>query len=89
MDRVTLGGGHRALFVHGIAGDIEDAAQHAFAHGHGNRRAGVGDGHAALEAFGRGHRDGAHPVFAEVLLDLEGELGRRWPLTSNSISRAS
>jgi hypothetical protein len=45
-----------------------------FADRDGDRGAGVGDGHAALEALGRGHGDGARdPAGAEVLLDLERE----------------
>ena len=31
------------------------------------------DLHAAAQAVGRAHRDGAHPVVAEVLLHLQGE----------------
>ena len=45
--------------VHRGAGDVEDAAEHAFADGHRDRGAGVGDRHAAHEALGGGHRDGA------------------------------
>ncbi len=39
-------------------------------------RTGVGELHAALETFGGRHGDRAHPAVAEVLLHLEGELGR-------------
>ena len=39
--------------------------------GHGDRRAGVDDVEAAGQAVGRRHRDGAHPVVAEVLLHLD------------------
>src|ERR1039458_1094677 len=75
MNRAILVGLHRALFIHGFTGDVEHAPHHAFTHGHGNRRAGVGDLVAALETFGGAHGDGAHPVVAEVLLHFEGQLG--------------
>src|SRR4029453_5845942 len=38
------------------------------------------DGGAAGEAVGRGHCHGAHPVVAEVLLDLAGERGLAFTL---------
>ena len=38
---------------------------------------------AALEAFGAGHGDGAHPAVAEVLLDFEDELG--WSALTDEI----
>ena len=57
--------------VHRRAGDVEDAAEDAGADRHGDRGAGVDDVHAALQALGRGHRDGAGEAAAEVLLDLE------------------
>ena len=74
MDRVALGEGDGTLLVHGLAGDVEDAAEDALADGHGNRGAGVERGHAAHEALGRGHGDGADQAAAEMLLHLEGEL---------------
>ena len=46
-----------------------------FADGDGNRRAGVLDFVAALQAFRERHTDRAHPAFAEVLLHFHGELG--------------
>ena len=75
MNRAIFVGLHRALFVHGVAGDVEHAAHDGLADGHGNRAAGVDDFVAALEAFGGGHGDGAHPVVAEVLLHFERQLG--------------
>ena len=65
----------RHVFVHQVAGDVEDAAEHLLADGHRDRLAGVGEGHAALEAVGGGHGDRAHPAVAEVLLDFEHQLG--------------
>src|SRR5205085_1188683 len=72
----TLLVGDRAAFIDGVTGDIEDAAQHAFADGHADRIAGRGDFQAALEALGRTHRDAPYPALAEVLLHFEDELGR-------------
>jgi hypothetical protein len=76
VDRVAqVRVGDRHVLVHEVAGDVEDAAEHLLADGHGDRLAGVGEGHAALEAVGGGHGDRAHPAVAEVLLDFEHELG--------------
>ena len=75
MNGQILVGLDRALFVHGLAGHVEHAAHDGFADGHRDRRAGVGDFHAALEAFGAAHGDGANPVVAEVLLRFERQLG--------------
>jgi len=58
---------NRALFVNGVAGDVQDAAQCGLADGHLNRRAGVFDGSAPHEALCRVHRNGTHCVFAKVL----------------------
>ena len=72
VDGIAFLGDDRAAFVHRVAHDVEDAAHDGVADGHGNDGAGVGDFVAALEALGRSHADGAHPVVAEVLLDFEG-----------------
>ncbi len=76
MNGIAFGEGHRAALVGGVAQDVEDAAQHAFAHGDGNGGAGVVDFVAALEAFRERHGHGANPAFAQMLLDFEGEPGR-------------
>ena len=55
-----------------VADDVEDAAEALRADGHRDGRAGVAHLHAADEAVGRVHGDGAHGVLAEVLRDLEG-----------------
>ena len=73
VNRVALGVRDRALAVDRRAGDVENAAEHAFADGHRDRRAGVDDRPAAHEALGGGHRDGAHDAFAEMLLHFERE----------------
>ena len=64
----------RAGLVDGLADDVEDAAEALGADRHRDRAAGVADFHAAHEAVGRVHRDGADRVLAEVLRDLEGEV---------------
>ena len=79
MNRIIFVGFHRPLFIHRLAGDVEHAAHDAFADGHGDRRAGVGDFEAALQTFGGGHGDGAHPVVAEMLLHFERQLGLAGP----------
>ena len=56
-----------------LAEQVEDAAERGLADGHRDRRARVHDLEAAGEAVGRVHRDGAHAVVAEVLLDLAHE----------------
>ncbi len=76
MDRITLRKRNRTAFVYGIAGDVEETPQDPLAHRDRDRAAGVVDRHAALQAFGGRHGDGAHPVFAEMLLHFEGQLGR-------------
>src|SRR5205085_2219811 len=48
----------------------------ALADRHRDGPAGVAHPVAALQPFGRRHRDGAHAPVAEVLLDLEGQVHR-------------
>ena len=74
------GGSGRVVRVIGPVVDVERLAQHVpdvseggVADRHRDRRAGVLDGSAADQAVGRLHRDRAHHVVADVLLDLEGE----------------
>ena len=74
MDGIFFLVGHRAASIGWIAGDIENAAQDAFAHWHGDRSACGLHAHTTGEALSGTHRDGTNPVFAEVLLDFEGEV---------------
>jgi len=76
MDRVTFRVGNGAAIIDRIAGNIEDAAKSPLTHRNGDRSAGIVDRHAALESFRGRHRDGADPVFPEMLLHFEREL--RW-----------
>ena len=76
MNRVALRESDRAAIINRIAGDVKNAAQRPLTDRDGNRAARVGDRHAALQTFGRGHGDGTDPVFAEMLLHFEGEFGR-------------
>ena len=71
--RAQLGLHGRAV-VDRVADDVEDAAEALGADGHRDGAARVAHGHAAHEAVGRVHRDGAHGVLAEVLRDLERQV---------------
>ena len=75
MDAVTLGVRHRATLIGGVAGDIEDAAEHAFTNRDRDLLAAGGHFQAALETFRGAHGDCANPLFAEVLLHFEHEAG--------------
>ena len=57
-----------------LAEHVHDAAQRRRADRHRDRPAGVDRLHAALHAVGRLHRDGAHAVLAQVLLDLDDDV---------------
>ncbi len=57
-----------------LAEHVQHAAERLRADRHRDRRAGVDRRHAARQAVGRLHRDGAHAVLAEVLLDLDDDL---------------
>ena len=87
----------RLAEVDRVAEQVEDASQRGLADGHRDRRAGVDHLEAARQAVGRVHRDRAHAVVAEVLLDLADEqllLGARadarqppprgWPRSARS-----
>ena len=76
MDRIALLMRHRALVIHRIAGDVDDAAEHALPDWHRDRRPGVGDRHSADESLGGRHGDGTDDSLSQVLLDLERELLR-------------
>ena len=64
MNGIIFVGLHGALFVHGVAGDVENAAEVFFAHGNGDGAANVDDVNTALETFGAGHGDGTNPAVA-------------------------
>ena len=59
-----------------LAQHVDEPAQRGSAHGHGHGLAGVDDLHAAREAVGGVHGDGAHLVVAQVLLHLRDQLAR-------------
>ena len=50
---------------------VHDASQCRLANWYGNRLAGVFDVHAAHQAFGGTHGDGAHDAVAKLLLDFK------------------
>ena len=66
----------RPQLVHRLADDVEHATQRGLAHGHLDRLAGVLGRHAADQAVGGYHRHAAHPVLAQVLLDLGDDVQR-------------
>ena len=57
MDRVTFRILDGPAIIYRITGDIEDATENSFTNRDGNRPAGIGDAHPALQPFGRRHRD--------------------------------
>ena len=73
VDAVVGLGLDLALAVDGVAKHVEDAAEGRRTDGDGDGAAGVDRLGAACQAVGGGHRDAAHPVVAEVLLDLADE----------------
>ena len=73
VDRAGLRGGNRALFVHRLADDVQDAAQRGVAHRHRNRRAEVLHRGATDQTFGRVHGDGADGVLAQMLRDFQNQ----------------
>ena len=76
-------GRDRRAVVDRLAEHVEDAAERRRADRHRDRRAGVDDLHAAHDAVGRRHGDGAHLVAADVLLHL----GRRRLIAAPSSAR--
>ena len=72
---------HRPQLVHGLADDVQHAAEGPQADGHGDGSAGVDGLHAAHHAVGGQHADAAHAVLAEVLLhlgdDVDGDSAAR------------
>ena len=62
-----------ALLVDGLTQHVEDAAEGAFAHGHGNRCTGVDGFHAAHQTVGATHGNGTNPVITQKLLNLSGQ----------------
>ncbi len=60
--------------IHGLTNDVEDTTEDLLSNGHLDGVASVTDSHAAGEALGGVHGDGAHGVFTEVLRNLKGEV---------------
>lgn len=63
------------VFVHKVAGDVEDTTEHLFADRNRDGFTGIGEAHAALQTVRGGHRNRAHPAVAKVLLNFENQLG--------------
>ena len=86
VDRVAAARPRPApLAVDRLAEHVEDAARASPRRPARDRRAGVDRVHAAAQAVGRAHGDGAHPVVAEVLLHL----ARRASCSSVLLGRSS
>ena len=64
----------RRAAIQWLSESIKQPTERLRPHRNLNRVAEVGSRHAALHAVGRLHRDGAHPVLAEVLLDLRDDV---------------
>ncbi len=85
MDAVLLfahGVGHT---VDGLAYHIEQAAVDVFAYGHRDGAAKGHNLHTALQAVGAVHSDGAHRVFADILLAFKNDFGTVGTLHAESV----
>ncbi len=89
VDRVVLLGVDRAHLVHGLADDVEHAAERLRPHRHFHRMAEALRLHAAHQAFGGLQRDGAHAAFADVLLRFANDIDRLRARRSPRWSRGS
>ena len=75
--------------VHRLAEHVQHAAERLGTDRHRNRLAEVGRLHAALHAVGRLHRDRAHAVLAEVLLDFGDDVDRAVPPGASDSMRSA
>jgi len=73
VDRAALHRRDRTEPVDRLADQVEDAAERSLADRHGDRRPGVEDLRAALQALGRAERHRAHFAAPQVLRDLAPE----------------
>ena len=73
VDGSRGGGGHRTLLVNGLAEDVEDAAKGGFTYGHRDRSTGVHSFHAAHQAVGAAHGNGADTMVAQKLLHFSSQ----------------
>jgi len=69
------GGKDGPLLVHGLADDVQDAAEGLGTHGHLDGRSGVGAALASHEALGGLHGNAADGVLSQVLGNLQDEAG--------------
>ena len=74
VDRPALGRRDRPPAVDRVAQQVEDAAQRLLADRHAHRAAGVDHRHPADQPVGRAQGHAAHPVAAELLLHLAGQV---------------
>ena len=73
MNAVALSGLRCGLVIHGVASDVENTTKNFFAHGHGDRAAGIGHIATALETFSAGHSHGTDPTVAKMALHFADE----------------
>src|SRR5947207_6241771 len=76
MDRITLFEFYGTAVINRIARHIKKATEYTLTHRHCDRSASIGHAHPTLEAVRRRHGDGTHPVFTQMLLDLEDKFRR-------------
>src|SRR5579863_7985099 len=76
MNGIVCRAGKRAELIHGLAKNVHHAAKSGAADGHFDGLAEVLRLHAAHEALGGLHGDGADAAFAKVLLHFSGYVNR-------------
>jgi hypothetical protein len=77
VDRVVLLGFDGTGLVHGLADDVDDAAECLRSDGHLNAVAGILNVHVADQTFGRVHGDAANRLLSQVLRDFEDQVPRQ------------
>ena len=77
MDRHALFDLDRTGMIDRIAEHVHDAAQRFLPDRHRDRCSGIHDVQSAAQSVGRPHGDGPHHAVAELLLDLQRQVGLR------------
>src|SRR5215469_807132 len=76
MNWIELFGIHRSALIDRSSGNVKHATHDGLTNRHRDWFAAVRHLKAALEAFGSGHRDGAHRPVPDMLLHFESDLDR-------------
>ena len=74
VNRVMHGGGHRAALINRLTDHVQDAAQRARAHRHGDAGARINHFGATHQAVRGVHRDAAHGALTQMLRHFQDEL---------------